>query len=143
MIIAYGFGAKRISVSQPIAGLYSASTVSMQLRSRGSVFPVFKDLLTRTAVGIRFASDATDSRQIHPVTSGFTIEEINFLKESYDRVRDQVIAGSTLAKVGLAGEPCDTLRRTVSGIAHHGALMMAKRGLSLSFTADSEECRRD
>ncbi len=138
LIVAYGFGAKRISVSQPIVGFYPVSTAATRSRLAGSVFPAFKDLLARTAggdlrmyLGIRFASDETDSRQIDAVTSGFTFEEIKFLTESYARIRDQVIADRTIAKVDLAVEPFDRVPGYLSGIKHHGVLMMAKRGLSL------------
>ena len=138
LIIAYGFGTKRISVTQPIVGFYPVSTASAQSPPSGSVFPVFKNLLTQTAggdvklyLGIRFAAEQTDSRRIDVVTSGLTVEEINFLTESYARIRDQVIADSKVPKVDLAAESFDKLLWTLSGAKHHGVLMMAKRGLSL------------
>ncbi len=105
LIIAYGFGAKRIRVSQPIASFYPVSTASTQLRPPGTVFATFKNLLTRTTggdlkmyVGIRFAPQEAESRQIELVTSGFTFEEVGFLKESYARIRDQIITDSTVRK---------------------------------------------
>lgn len=138
LVIAYGFAAKRISVTQPIVGFYPVSTASAQALPSGSVFPVFKNLLTQTVggdlrlyLGIRFAAEETDSRQIDVVTSGLTVEEINFLIESYARIRDQVITDSKVPKVDLAAESFDKLLWTLSGIKHHGVLMMAKRGLSL------------
>jgi len=138
LVIAYGFAAKRISVTQAIVGFYPVSTASAQALPSGSVFPVFKNLLTQTVggdlrlyLGIRFAAEETDSRQIDVVTSGLTVEEINFLIESYARIRDQVITDSKVPKVDLAAESFDKLLWTLSGIKHHGVLMMAKRGLSL------------
>lgn len=138
LIIAYGFGTKRISVSQPIVGFYPVCGTSARARPSGSVFPVFKNLLTHTAggdlklyLGIRFAPDQTDSRRIDVATSGLTVEEISFLTAAYARIRDQVITDSKVPKVDLAAEPFDKLLWTLSGIKHHGVLMMAKRELSL------------
>lgn len=138
LIVAYGFGAKRISVSQPIVGFYPVSAASAQGRRPASVFPVFKSLLTHTAggdlkfyLGIRFASEKGDSQRIDVVTSGLTVEEINYLKESYRRIRDQMITDRKVPKVDLAVAPLDKVLWALSGVKHHGVLMTARKGMSL------------
>lgn len=137
-IVAYGFGAKRISVSQPIVGFYPVSRLSAQGRRPASVFPVFKNLLTHMAggdlkfyLGIRCATENSDFRRIDVVTSGFTVEEIGFLKKSYARIRDRVISQRNVPKVDLAVAPFDKAQWALSGVKHHGVLMRAKKGMSL------------
>ena len=138
LVVAYGFAAKRISVTQPIVGFYKVSTASTEPRRPASVFPEFKKLLKHTTdgnlrlyLGIRFAIEEAGSRQIDLVTSGFTFEEVKFLKQSYLRIRDRLIADKPVPKMDLAAEPLDDILWSNAGVKHHGVLMIAKRGLNL------------
>ncbi len=137
-VVAYGFGARRLTVSQPVVRSVQHPGISDDPIRRGSVFREFKNLLKRTAngnveiyVGIRLAGEESGVRQIEVATSGFTFEELKALKESYLRIRDQLTADSAAPKVDIAMDPLDKISWRVSGLKHHGVLMIAEKGLNL------------
>jgi hypothetical protein len=137
-VVAYGFGARRLTVSEPVVRSVQHPGISDDPIRRGSVFREFKNLLKRTAqgsveiyLGVRFAGDQSSAERIEVATSGFTFEELKVLKESYIRIRDQFTADSAAPKVDVAVEPLDKISWRVSGVKHHGVLMIAEKGLNL------------
>lgn len=138
LVIAYGFSAQRLSVTQPIVR-YDLIPVKLDDPvGRGSVYPEFKKLLRQTAmsdvefyVGLRLLSEGVSKNQIEVAASGFTFEELKILKQAFLRIRDQVIAREATPKVGIAMEPLDKIYWNVTGVKHHGVLMIAEKGLNL------------
>jgi hypothetical protein len=47
------------------------------------------------------------------------------------RLRDESLAGNSTVKIDLAMEPLDRISWRTAAIKHHGALMIARRGLNL------------
>ena len=89
-MIAYGFGSKRIAVSQPVVRRTGTAA-----GWRGSIYPEYKSLLQRAAngplrfyVGIRFAGTKTQTERIEVATSGLSFEQLRALKEKFYRRRD-------------------------------------------------------
>jgi hypothetical protein len=138
VVIGYGFSAQRLAVTQPVVR-YDLIPVKLDDPvGRGSVYPEFKKLLRQTAktdiefyVGVRMLSEEASTNQIEVAASGFTFEELNILKQAFQRIRDQVIASEATPKVGIAMEPLDKIFWNVTGVKHHGVLMMAEKGLNL------------
>ncbi|OGQ77781.1 MAG: hypothetical protein A3F90_20330 [Deltaproteobacteria bacterium RIFCSPLOWO2_12_FULL_60_19] len=138
LVIAYGFAARRLTVTQPIVRFDLTPVVSDDPVRRGSVYPEFKKLLRQTAktdiefyVGVRLPAEENAVERIEVAASGFTFEELKILKQAFLRIRDQAVEGQTTPKVGIAMEPLDKISWNVSGVKHHGVLMMAEKGLNL------------
>jgi hypothetical protein len=138
LVIAYGFSAQRLTVTQPIVR-YDLIPVKLDDPvGRGSVYPEFKKLLRQSAmtavefyVGLRLLSEKASKNEIEVAASGFTFEELKILKQAFLRIRDQVIAREAMPKFGIAMEPLDKISWNAAGIKHHGVLMMAEKGLNL------------
>jgi hypothetical protein len=60
-----------------------------------------------------------------------TFEQIKALKQLFLRIRDQALADGAIPKISIAMEPLDKISSPVSGIKHHGVLMIAEKGLNL------------
>lgn len=138
LVIAYGFAARRLTVTQPIVRFDLTPVVSDDPVRRGSVYPEFKKLLRQTAktdiefyVGVRLPADENAVERIEVAASGFTFEELKILKQAFLRVRDQAVDGQATPKIGIAMEPLDKISWNVLGVKHHGVLMMAEKGLNL------------
>ena len=71
------------------------------------------------------------SDRIEVATSGFTFEQLAILKESFVRIRDSALSGSSIPKIAIAIEALEKISWRVSGVKHHGVLMFAERGLNL------------
>jgi hypothetical protein len=114
LVIASGFASKRLAITQPLIRSTSAAIISDDPRGRGSIYREFKTLLKQTAdgplrlyIGMRFAPQSSDLSQIEVATSGFTFEELEFLKESFIRIRDQALSESPIPKPSIAVDPLD------------------------------------
>lgn len=149
LAIAYGFKSKRLGVSQPVvrSGPYPASWRSPQ---RGSVFKEYRKVLRKAAkgetdlyIGVHRSSGKEAADRIEVATSGLTFEEAMALKEAYARIRDGLIAGRKAPRLEMAIEPLERISWRVSGVKHHGVLLIAEKGLNIrlpqSFASDSEE----
>ncbi|MEK7783458.1 MAG: hypothetical protein AAB279_05990, partial [Candidatus Binatota bacterium] len=149
LAIAYGFKSKRLGVSQPVvrSGPYPASWRSSQ---RGSVFKEYRKVLRKAAkgetelyIGVHRSSDKEAADRIEVATSGLTFEEAMALKEAYTRIRDRLAAGKEAPRLEMAIEPLERISWRVSGVKHHGVLLIAAKGLNIrmpqSFSSDSEE----
>jgi hypothetical protein len=64
-------------------------------------------------------------------STGFTIEQLKSLKDSYRRIRDRELKGGDVAPLEIALDPLDEITWHVGGIKHHGVLMLAERGLNI------------
>ncbi|MBI2987426.1 MAG: hypothetical protein HYY45_11725 [Deltaproteobacteria bacterium] len=148
LAIAYGFRSKRISVNQPIvrSGAYSTS---WNFPQRGSVFREYKKVLRRAAkgeidlyIGVhRWGTGEAD--RIEVATSGLTFEEAMILKETYARIRDELVPKGQAPRLEMAIEPIERISWRVSGVKHHGVLLIAEKGLNIRlpqfFSSDSGE----
>jgi hypothetical protein len=141
LVAAYGFGAKRLSVSSPLVRSAPYPLEADAVR-RGSVYVEFKKLLQQTAmgniefyVGIRFAGKPDKRNRIEVTSSGLTFDDVKALKRLFFRLRDESLAGNSIAKIDLAMEPLDKISWRTAAIKHHGALMIARRGLNLRLPA--------
>jgi len=137
LAIAYGFKSKRLGVSQPVvrSRTYPVSVSSSQ---RGSVFKEYKKVLRKAAkgeidlyIGVHRSSDKEVADRIEVATSGLTFEEAGALKEAYDQIRDQIIAGREAPSLIMAIEPLDRISWRVSGVKHHGVLLIAEKGVNI------------
>lgn len=137
LAIAYGFKSKRLGVSQPVVRSrpYPVSVSSPQ---RGSVFKEYKKVLRKAAkgetdlyIGVHRSSDKEMADRIEVATSGLTFEEAGALKEAYDQIRDQIIAGREAPSLIMAIEPLDRISWRVSGVKHHGVLLIAEKGVNI------------
>lgn len=138
LVIAYGFAARRLGVTQPIVRFDLRPAVSDDPVRSGSVYPEFKKLLRQTAktdiefyVGVRLPAEENPPERIEVAASGFTFEELKILKQAFLRIRDQAVEGRTTPRIGVAIEPLDKISWNVSGVKHHGVLMIAEKGLNL------------
>jgi hypothetical protein len=139
LAIARGFKSKSISVAQPV--VWSNNTyqpISVAPAKRRSVFREFKQILHQIANGdidlyaelrSRPASDGVHDIQV--VSSGFTIEEANIIKQSYVAASYRFGAAKTIHNLPLSIDLIDKMSWDGSGIRHHGVLMIAEKGLSL------------
>ena len=134
LVIANGFKSRRVSVAQPIARTGPASVVPGK---RHSVFREFNKILHRIAGGevnlyIELRTlGAKDGKAIDVVSSGFTFEEAGLIKQSFLAAfahHDHEMNGVT--KLSLSLDPGEGSWDTW-GIRHHGALMVAEKGLIL------------
>ena len=137
LVIAYGFGAKRLSVARPLIRIASYLPASDDPIHRGSVYKEFKELVQRTAtgkvklyIGFRFA-EGEDPGRIEVSSAGFTFEELKGLKRSFVQIREQALAHSSIHKIALAIEPLDEISWQASAVRHHGVFLIAERALNL------------
>jgi hypothetical protein len=137
-LIASGFASKRLAVTQPLVRTTPSAVASDDPLRRGSIYREFKTLLQQTAngnvklyIGVRAPAQESAMNQIEVATSGFTYEQLAALKESFIRIRDGALDGSSIAKISIAVDPLDKISWRVSGAKHHGVLMMAERGINL------------
>ncbi len=139
IVTAFGFNAKRLSVTQPvIVRSISYGRPQGDPVRRGGIYPEFKELLQRTAggelkfyLGVRFSPEGSDVNRIEIASSGFTFEELEVLKALYSRTRDQALGEALTPKVAMAIDYLDKISWSAAGIKHHGVLMRAERGISL------------
>ena len=137
-VIAYGFGAKRLTVARPLVLSKYNLVASEDPVRRGSIYPEFKKLLEQTAggavkfyVGIRFAAHDSDLDSIEIATSGFSFEQVKSLKHAFMRIRDRKLSNMSIPKISIAVEPLDKISQRFITVKHHGELMSAERGLNL------------
>ena len=149
LAIAYGFRSKRISVNQPIVRPRPYPT-SWSFPQRGSVFREYRKILRKAAkgetdlyIGVHRSSDKEAADRIEVATSGLTFEEATALKEAYDQIRDRLAAGKEAPRLEMVIEPLERISWRVSGVKHHGVLLIAEKGLNIrlpqSFSSDSGE----
>lgn len=145
LAIAYGFRSKRIPVSQPL--IRYRPNYSSQ---RGSVFKEYRKVLRKAAkgeidlyIGVHRSSDKEVADRIEVATSGITFEEAVALKKAYDQIRDRLAAGKEAPRLEMVIEPLERISWRVSGVKHHGVLLIAEKGLNIrlpqSFSPDSGE----
>ncbi len=133
VVIAYGFGSKRVPVSEPLV-----RRTGTALGRRGSIYPEFKSLLQRAAngplrfyIGIRVAGTKREIERIEVASSGLSFEQLRALKEKFYRRRDVTLAHSGVARIAMALEPLDEIDWDAGASKHHGVLLAAERGLSV------------
>jgi hypothetical protein len=137
LVMAYGFGARRLSVARPLTRNASYLPVSDDPLRRGSVYKEFKELVEKTAngkvklyVGVRVAESEAPAK-IEISSAGFTLEELKALKESFIQIREQALAHGSIRKISLAIEPLDEISWRAAAVRHHGVFLIAERGLNL------------
>jgi len=135
IVTAYGFGSKRVPVTQPL--VHSIPVSTQNPRRRGSIYPEFKSLLQTAAkgplkfyVGLRIA-DAVDLDRIEIATTGITHEQLKALAESFVIIRNRALQDTEAPVLGLALDPVDEITWQISGVKHHGVLMLSERGLDI------------
>ena len=149
LVIAYGFRSKRISVNQPIVRPRPYPT-SSGFPQRGSVFREYRKILRKAAkgeidlyIGVHRSEKREATDRIEVASSGLTFEEAMALKEAYTRIRDRLAAGKEALRLEMAIEPLERISWRVSGVKHHGVLLIAEKGLNIrlpqSFSSDSGE----
>lgn len=142
VVIAYGFQSKRIPVTQPLVRTAPLATGADNPRQRGSIYPEFKALLGKAAngplkfyLGIRIAEGKSNLDRIEVATSGLTFEQLRALEKSFVRIRDQEVKDTDAPTVDVVLDPLDQISWRISGVKHHGVLMLAERGLILRLPA--------
>lgn len=137
LVAAYGFKARRLSVSQPVVSLNPSPVAGGPLRQR-SVFRDYRSILRKAAggdvelyIGVHRSKEKDVADRIEVATSGLTFEEARALKETYDQIRDQLIKGRQIPRFIMRIEPLDRIRWRASGEKHHGILLSAAKGLNL------------
>jgi hypothetical protein len=140
IVTAHGFGSKRVPVTQPLVRSVRVSS-GVQER-RGSIYPEFKSLLQTAAkgrlrfyLGVRIAEDTAALDRIEIATTGLTHEQLKALAESFAIIRNRAIQDTDAPVVDLALDPIDEITWRVSGVKHHGVLMLAERGLNIRLPA--------
>ena len=138
LVVAYGFGSKRVRVTQPLVSGVTFKSGGESSRRRGSIYPEFKTALRAAAngpvkfyVGIRIAEANSKVDRIEVASSGISFEQLKALKEKFLRRRDGALAGAGIEKIEIALEPLDDIAWSVAGLKHHGVLLLAERGLNL------------
>lgn len=140
LVIAYGFGSRRIAVTQPLVRQVGYDLVNP--RQPGSVYPEFKTSLRTVAdgsvkfyIGIRIASSKVPLDRIEVASTGLTHEQLREMAAAFARIRDREIAKSDVPLFEIALDPLDQLSWRVTGVKHHGVLLLAERGLNLRLPA--------
>jgi hypothetical protein len=138
LALAYGFKSKRVSVMQPIVRSEALPPGPREFLKKASIFHQYRALLHQITkrdlelyVGIHSAPEDKGHNEIEVVPSGFTFEEMKILKESFVRIRDRQIRERQAVKVPMAIEPLERISWSVSGVKHHGVLMIAQKGLNI------------
>jgi hypothetical protein len=138
LAIALGFKSKRISVAQPVTRTNPRDAVRASTEKRHSVFREFKQVLRQISddgidlyVELRSRAPSDEAHDIQVTSSGLTFEEEKIIKQRYVAASDRIDKTNTIQKLTLSIDPSDRIRRDTWGIRHHGALMVAEKGLSL------------
>ncbi len=138
LVIAYGFNANRIPVTQPLIHTTPISWRGTDSARPGSVYPEFKKFLRaatvgtlRFYVGIRIAEEANQPLRIEVASGGLSFEQLKFLKEAYVAIRNRSIKNMAIPKVEIALNPIDDISWNAFGAKNHGVLMLAEKGLIL------------
>ena len=142
LVVAYGFGAKRVPVTQPLIHGIAFKSTRENTRRGGSIYSEFKDTLRAAAngpvklyVGIRIAGAESQAGRIEVASSGLSFAQLRALKETFLRHRDRALADTDIERAEIAIEPLDQISWNVAGFKHHGVLMLAERGLNLRLPA--------
>ncbi len=129
LVIAYGFGTRRISVAEPLAQ-------QSPFGGPASVYSEFKKFLSVTVgeppkfyVGVKIA-DTTQPR-IEVASAGFSFEQLAALKRAYVAIRDRLVQEPQALRVALALDPLDDISWDAFPVKNHGVLMLAETGLVL------------
>ena len=135
MVVAYGFGAKRVPVTQPLVR-------SAPARERGSIYREFKSSLRSAAggairfyIGLRMHDSKRASDRIEIASTGLSLQQLRALKENFLRRREHVRGETETVTIDVAIEPLDEIGWDSTGSKHHGVLLAAERGLSLRLPA--------
>lgn len=138
LVIAYGFKASRIPVTQPHIHTTPISWSAADSVLPTSVFPEFKKVVRSAIVGplkfyvgIRIAEEAKHSPRIEVASAGFSFEQLGFLKEAYAAIRNRAIKDMAIPKIEIALNPIDDISWNAFGAKNHGVLMLAEKGLIL------------
>ena len=142
LVVAYGFGAKRVPVTQPLIHGIAFKSTRENTRRGGSIYPEFKAALRTAAngpvkfyVGIRISGAESQAGRIEVASSGVSLAQLRALKATFLRHRDRALADTDIERVEIAIEPLDEISWNVAGFKHHGVLMFAERGLTLRLPA--------
>ncbi|MBI2997728.1 MAG: hypothetical protein HYY46_04630 [Deltaproteobacteria bacterium] len=137
LVIAYGFKSKRLGVSQPVVRS-RPYPMSWSTSPRGSVFKEYRKVLRKAAkgetdlyIGVHRSSDKEVADRIEVATSGMTFEEAVALKQAYAQIRDQFTAKKSAPRLKMMIEPLDKISWRVSGVKHHGVLLVAVKGMNV------------
>jgi hypothetical protein len=138
LVVAYGFKARRLSVTQPLVKARPYPVTEQGSVDRLSVFADYRRIVRMAGrgrlqlyVGVRKTDEPGLADRIEVVTSGLTHEEARALKETYLWIRDQRVNGNGSPKIALNIEPVDRISWPATGVKHHGILLYAERGLNL------------
>jgi hypothetical protein len=138
LVVAYGFGAKRVPVTQPLVHGIANKSARENTRRHGSIYSEFKAALRAAAngpvkfyVGIRIGGAERQTGRIEVASSGLSFAQLRALKESFLRHRDRALTDTDIARAAIAIEPLEEISWNVAGFKHHGVLMHAARGLAL------------
>ncbi|MGH7828128.1 MAG: hypothetical protein ACREQ7_23475 [Candidatus Binatia bacterium] len=144
LVAAYGFKGRHLGVDQPVVRAVHDPRISNDPVKRGSVFREFKKVLHRTAsgdvdfyIGIRSGFERDGAADIEVTSSGVTLEQTKILKESYVRIRNGWPGTKPASQLSIAIDPLDNVSRRVSGVRHHGVLMIAEKGINLRIAQGS------
>ena len=142
LVAAYGFGANRVPVSQPLNANPISSSIYHASTAGGSIHPEFKTLLRMVTngrieiyFGIRFADEKSELDRIEMATTGLTKEQLKALASAFTIIRDREIKDTQAPLLDVALDPLDDIAWQISGIKHHGVLMLAERGFTLRLPA--------
>jgi hypothetical protein len=137
-VAAYEFKSNCIAVSQPVVCATPDQIIPRDPAKRRRVFREFKQTVRDVAThGIDFyfefrsraSKDSGESLQV--ASSGFSLEELKIIKESYLKVRDRLIGTQAIQRLPILISPLDSTSWESSAIRHHGLLLFAERGMSL------------
>jgi hypothetical protein len=138
LIIAYGFRSKRIPVAQPLVHMSPVIPRPADGSRPGSVYPQFRALLQNTVsgplkfyIGVRSAHPKHQPSRIEVASAGLTFEQVQALKAAFVRIRDRVADNGKVPKIEMALNPLDEISWNVTGVTHHGVLLLAEKGLIL------------
>jgi hypothetical protein len=138
LALAYGFKSKRVSVTQPIVRSEALPPGPRDFLKKASIFHEYRAILHQITnrdlelyVGIHIAPEDKGHHKIEVVPSGFTFEEMRILKESFARIRDRQIRERQAVKIPMAIDPLENISWSVSGVKHHGVLMISQKGLNI------------
>ena len=105
---------------------------------RGSVYREYRKILRQAAkgemdlyIGVHRSGQREVADRIEVATSGLTFEEAKALKEAFIWIRDRPVAGREGVRLEMAIEPLDRISWRVTGVKHHGVLLVAEKGLNL------------
>jgi hypothetical protein len=138
LVVAFDFKKKRIPVDQPRVHMSPVSWRSANSLPSGSVYPEFSKLLAAESggrigfyVGVRAAEAAHQSDRIEVASVGLSVEQLEAIKESFVRIRDEFTAATGVPKVEIALNTLDDVSWRTYDVKNHGVLMLADKGLIL------------